>query len=102
MQVQALIGKACASCDKREFYSLTDENNRVFPIRRYQGADGSCRFEVYNCANLVGTGVKGAGKLLDATLIQDTKKAVEAKDDEMKQKNLYGACTSGHYKRGVL
>ena len=96
------FGKTCASCDKREIYSLTDENNRVFPTRRYQAADGSCRFEVYNCANLVGTGIKGAGKLLDVTLIQDAKRAVEAKDDETKQKNLYGACTSGHYKRGVL
>lgn len=43
--------KRCFECDKRKIYTLTDENERKFPIRRY--TVGDCRFEVYNCANLV-------------------------------------------------
>ena len=81
---------------------LTDENGRNFPTRRYLAADGDCRFEVYNCAGLIGMGVQGAGKLLDVSVLDEKSAAVMAKDNEIKQKNLYKSCTSGHYKRGVL
>ena len=96
------FGKACNQCDKRDMYGLTDENGRVFPVRRYLSADGSCRFEVYNCADLVGYGMQGAGKLLDVSLLENKSKAVEARDSEIQQKQIYNNCTSGHYKRGVL
>ena len=96
------FGKTCAKCDKKEIYTLTDENGRIFPVRRYIAANGECRFEVYNCADLVGLGVKGMGKLLDLTLVTDAKTAVQAKDGEIEQKKVYKNCTSGHYKRGVL
>ncbi len=46
------FSKTCASCDRREFYRLTDEDGRVFPLRRYCVSDMVCRFEVYNCAAL--------------------------------------------------
>ena len=81
---------------------LTDENGRNFPTRRYLSADGNCRFEVYNCADLIGTGVHGAGKILDVSVLDEKTEAVYAKDNEIKQKSLYKSCTSGHYKRGVL
>ena len=42
--------KKCFSCDKRNLYTLTDENDRKFPLRRYKITD--CRFELYNCAHL--------------------------------------------------
>ncbi|MBE7079780.1 MAG: U32 family peptidase [Clostridiales bacterium] len=96
------FGKTCNQCDKREIYGLTDENGRVFPVRRYLSADGNCRFEVYNCADLVGVGIQGAGKLLDVSVLANKSMAVEAKDSENKQKQIYKNCTSGHYKRGVL
>ena len=96
------FGKTCNKCDKRNVYALTDENGRVFPVRRYVSAEGHCRFEVYNCADLIGTGIRGAGKILDVSVFDDKKSAVDAKDSEMKQKGLYASCTSGHYKRGVL
>lgn len=96
------FGKTCNKCDKRDVYSLTDENGRVFPTRRYLAADGSCRFEVYNCADLVGTGLNGAGKLLDVSILADKPTAVAAKNNEFEQKSYYKNCTSGHYKRGVL
>ena len=92
------FGKTCKACDKKEIYSLTDENGRVFPVRRYVGADGNCRFEVYNCANLVGRGVKHAGKLFDFSL----GKAIDTNLDEQAQKKAFGAYTSGHTKKGVL
>ena len=96
------FGKTCNKCDKRTRYALTDENGRVFPTRRYVGADGNCRFEVYNCADLIGTGISGAGQLLDVSVLDKKCQAVDGKDSEMKQKGLYKSCTSGHYKRGVL
>jgi len=96
------FGKTCVSCDKKRVYTLTDENDRTFPVRRYQAADGSCRFEVYNCASLVGKGVKGAGKLLELTLQEDKTSALTAKEDEDTQRSIYGKYTSGHAHRGVL
>ncbi len=93
--------KTCSVCDKKAAYTLTDENGRQFPVRRYQAADGGCRFEVYNCARLVGVGVEGAGKLLDATL-GNAAQAVVSKENEEEQKQVYKRYTSGHYKRGVL
>ena len=96
------FGKTCSVCDKRSVYNLTDEGGRVFPVRRYLSAEGSCRFEVYNCASLIGVGAKNAGYLLDLTLVKEKGLAIEAKKDETAQKKLYDNPTSGHYKRGVL
>ena len=95
------FGKTCSACDKKPVYTLTDENGRVFPVRRYLSAGGACRFEVYNCADLIGQGVPCAGKLLDLTLVSDKEGASEADTDE-KQKGIYEKYTSGHLKRGVL
>ena len=94
--------KTCSHCDKKAVYSLTDENGRVFPVRRYVAADGACRFEVYNCASLVGRGAQAAGKLCDLSVTQDKLGAVRAIEDETLQKQVYQNYTSGHYKRGVL
>ena len=96
------FGKTCASCDQKGTYTLTDESGRAFPVRRYKGANGDCRFEVYNCADLISTGVNGGGKLLDLTLIKDKRVAIIAKDNIDEQKKVYQNYTSGHYKRGVL
>ena len=95
------FGKTCAKCDKRENYILTDENGREFPVRRYTATNGECRFEVYNCANLVSTGVKGAGKLIDLTVTSKKAQAVLAKESEEEQKRVYAKYTSGHLKKGV-
>ncbi|MBQ8284280.1 MAG: U32 family peptidase [Clostridia bacterium] len=96
------FAKTCNVCEKKSLYTLTDENNREFPVNRYTSADGSCRFEVYNCANLISKGINGAGKLLDLTITNDKKTAFEARHDEEKQKDIYKKYTSGHLKRGVL
>ena len=87
--------------DKKEEYTLTDENGRVFPVRRYTSTDGNCRFEVYNCTDLIGLGLKDAGLLLDLTLVEDVAGASIAKTEEQ-QKVIYENYTSGHFKRGVL
>ena len=94
--------KTCNICDKKDKYVLTDENGREFAVRRYRSADGACRFEVYNCAYLVGDGINGAGRLLDLSVVDDKKKALLAQADVETQKKLYGNYTSGHLKRGVL
>ena len=96
------FSKSCARCDKRERYRLTDENGRGFPVRRYVDADGNCRFEIYNCASLVGRGLVGAGKLIEITMQQEKALAVQTANDEGKQKKFYESYTSGHMKNGVL
>ncbi len=96
------FGKSCAACDKRSVYKLTDENGREFPVRRFQSAAGECRFEVYNCANLVGAGSKGAGRLVDGSVAADPKTAAAIADDEEAQKKFYGRYTAGHRKKSVL
>jgi hypothetical protein len=96
------FGKTCRQCDRREVYRLTDENGRAFPVRRYVGADGSCRFEVYNCASLIGKGVSGAGRLVDVSVQEDKSSAVKAVDNEQQQKQVYSSYTSGHIKNGVI
>ena len=94
--------KTCKSCDRKSIYSLTDENNRVFPVRRYVNASGECRFEVYNCAELIGK--SSSGQLLDCSILNEeqTEIAVMAKDNEEKQKLLYKSYTSGHRRKSVL
>ena len=96
------FGKTCSSCDKKNVYKLKDENEREFPMLRYNDAMGNCRFEVYNCANLIGSGVKDAGKLLDLSITQSKEKAMENICKEEKQKEVYKSYTSGHLKRGIL
>ncbi len=96
------FGKTCNDCDKLATYTLTDENGRNFPVRRYKNAKGDCRFEVYNCAFLVGENNHGAGALLDLTLTQDKVSAIQAQDHLQRQKQLYGNYTLGHTDKGVL
>ena len=96
------FGKTCAVCDKKALYNLTDENGRIFPVRRYVSANGNCRFEVFNCADLIGTGIRNMGQLLDLSITNNVQAAIEAKDSEVAQKCIYNKYTSGHFKRGVL
>lgn len=96
------FGKTCASCDKKRIYILTDENGRAFPVRRYVSAAGDCRFEVFNCAKLVGRGLAGMGKLLDCSAINDGGRAVALAEDEEAQRAFYGNYTAGHRKKSVL
>lgn len=94
------FGKTCKDCDKREAYTLTDENGRNFPLRRYLSPNGNCRFEVYNCASLVSKGAKDVGKLVDITTTNNFS-ALTAQT-EAAQKQIYRAFTSGHQKNSVL
>lgn len=95
------FGKTCAKCDKKDVYTLTDEHGRVFPVRRYLAADGACRFEVYNCVDLVGEGLKEAGRMYELTMTKEKAKVLSAQSAEA-QKAVYGSYTSGHFKRGIL
>lgn len=94
--------KNCNRCDRRLRYTLTDENGREFPVRRFVDGQGNCRFEIYNCAALVGKGVHGMGKLIECTMQQDKKAVLSAANNEAEQKSIFFAYTSGHYKNGVL
>lgn len=102
------FGKTCAECDKKPVYTLTDEDGRKFPLRRYKSAAGDCRFEVYNCAELVGAGgasgaaFVGGVKTLDLSVFAARSEALEAIESEAAQKELYQNYTSGHRKNSVL
>ncbi len=74
------FGKTCGTCDRREIYTLTDEEGRRFPLRRYRL--GGCRFEVFNCAPLDCEG--GANPLRDETV------------------KVEGAPTRGHAQRSMV
>ena len=93
--------KTCKTCDKRERYMLTDENGRKFPVVRSVRGDGSCRFEIYNCAALIATPLAGVGSLHDCT-VKSASKVLAVSGDIQKQKSLFGSYTSGHATRGVL
>jgi putative protease len=95
--------KTCGKCDKKSVYTLTDENSRQFPVRRYIVSNGECKFETYNCAKLVGNSITN-GKLLDCTLENGAELAeiVRAVGSEEKQKSLYEKYTYGHSKKSVL
>ena len=96
------FGKTCNRCDKKDTYVLTDENGRAFPVRRFMDSKGECKFEVFNCASLIGKGLVGAGQLIECTTQERKALAVQAKDNEGQQKSVYPTYTSGHTKNGVL
>ena len=62
------FGKTCSKCDRRKNYTLTDEENRAFPLRRYTVSE--CRFELYNCNPLKGK-IEGCNALADYTVEQN-------------------------------
>ena len=70
-------------------------------MRRYRSANGDCRFEVYNCADLIGK-TQGVGTLIDVTVAKDKSLIIAAKSDIDKQKDTCKQYTSGHSLRGVL
>lgn len=83
------FGRTCRSCDRRAVYTLTDENGRKFPLRRYETT--ACRFEIYNCANLLCG--KTAGVLADFTVTGDLSDKLCNADA---LKDALGATTRGH------
>lgn len=93
------FGKTCTACTKAQTYVLTDENGRNFPVRRFIGGDGNCRFEVYNCANLIGK-TTNAGVLADVSVCHE-KNIRDLSGNIQAQKNRFTEYTYGHATRGV-
>lgn len=95
------FGKKCATCDRRTRYTLTDDDNRRFPLRRYNISE--CRFEVYNCADLVSVNANGSrcGRLYDlslengATVLKELEKGTEPK-------KIFENYTRGHSNSRIL
>lgn len=95
--------KTCSVCDKRDFYTLTDEDSREFPVRRYIDGKGECRFEIYNCAYLATEGAEGVGALLDFTGREElSSRADKIARSEDEQKRAFLKRTSGHAKNSVI
>lgn len=96
--IYCTFGRKCGGCDRRYRYVLKDETGREFPVRRYETS--VCRFEVYNCAVLVG--VSPTGTLIDCSLNGDADRAVSLSRDIDGQKKYFGSYTYGHLKTPVL
>ena len=90
--------KNCASCNQRHFYRLRDEEGRIFLLRRYRLS--SCRFELFNCADLV-TVQDFAGALYDFTTIK-AQNAVLACQDLSLLKQILPSHTAGHFHHTVI
>ena len=88
--------KKCATCDKRSTYTLTDSTGRKFPLRRYNTSE--CRFEVYNCADLVTKGIT-AGKLFDFSLCDEM--TVKAVQNTKELEKIFTNYTRGHFANGI-
>ena len=91
------FGRTCSACDRRRVYTLTDESGRKFPLKRYELS--SCRFELYNCANLYSENTEG--RLCDFTLLDGVKLSREMSEDRS-VKHLLGDITRGHINSPVL
>ena len=97
------FGKTCGACDKRDFYTLTDENERKFSVRRYKDGLGECRFEIFNCAYLAGGAAAGGiVPLIDCTCEKDSAGLLRLYGDVEKQKTAFKNYTFGHAKSSVL
>lgn len=97
------FGKTCGACDKRDFYTLTDENERKFFVRRYKDGLGECRFEIFNCAYLAGgAATNGIVPLIDCTCEKDAADLLRLYGDAEKQKAAFKNYTFGHAKNSVL
>ena len=97
------FGKTCGACDKRDFYTLTDENERKFFVRRYKDGLGECRFEIFNCAYLAGgAATNGIVPLIDCTCEKDAADLLRLYGDAEKQKETFKNYTFGHAKNSVL
>ncbi len=96
------FARKCADCEKREFYTLTDEEGRRFPVRCYRAA-GACRFEVFNCAPLAAA-QDFANALTDiSALPMPVSKGITAHCFERESlKELLPQSTAGHSRGGVL
>ena len=93
------FGRSCSSCDRRARYTLTDEGNRQFTLRRYEV--GSCRFEIFNCAELVSENCY-TGRLYDFSVQSDPEAAERAAADVSQLKNLFRNYTKGHSETPIL
>ena len=96
--VHCPFGRACACCDRRRRYTLTDEAGRVFPLLRYRTS--ACRFELYNSALLAvreSLLPRGAARLYDLTGLTEAEKEcfLAGRGEELPH-------TGGAFKRGVL
>lgn len=91
--------KTCKTCDRRNWYHLTDEDGRVFPVRRYQLS--SCRFELLNCHSLVNA-PRGGSVLIDLTGVEHPQAVLSARGDVAELKGIFGSFTAGHEKNSVI
>lgn len=96
------FGKKCSACEKRDRYTLTDEEGRKFPVRRYR-ASGNCRFELFNCAPLNAC-QDFANALIDisALPVSAAKGVVGHCFERDALKEILPKSTAGHSRGGVL
>lgn len=91
--------KKCATCDRRANYKLKDENGREFTLRRYN--IDSCRFELYNCADLVSE-QNFTGLLAELTLTENPDLTNGMLRNGENLRNFFRNRTQGHSVKPIL
>ena len=91
--------KKCATCDRRANYKLKDENGREFTLRRYN--INSCRFELYNCADLVSE-QNFTGLLAELTLTENPDLTNGMLRNGENLRNFFRNRTQGHSVKPIL
>ncbi len=95
------FGGSCGCCDKREYYRMTDEEDRQFLLRRYRLSGNFCRFEVYNCASLAA--YNGRTSLFIDTAGEKNASALPAAAHSPDRvKSLVRRATAGHADKSLL
>lgn len=93
------FGRKCSDCNKPNVFTLKDENNRIFKVRRYKLS--SCRFEIYNNA-LLYSKKRFESEIYDfTTLSQAEKEKLSAVYFNNKKWELEIPYTSGNLTKGV-
>lgn len=92
-------GYECDKCDRGDSQTLTDEDKRIFPMRRYNIS--SCRFEVFNCATLIN---ESKGNVLINGLTcgkSQINYMIKNKNDFRALKTQFDNFTTGHYNKPI-
>lgn len=88
--------RTCGDCDRRKTYRLTDENGRVFSLRRYRMAAPWCKFEVFNCVPLAAYNGRSSA-LVDLSVNFDFRSIQHA----FEPVGVLPGSTSGHKNRSL-
>ncbi len=91
--------KRCSMCNKKNVYTLIDDNNRKFALLRYNASE--CRFKLYNNSILISKNFENTIQNL-VTLTDNDIKILTSDIEVSQKKNLIQNYTQGNFIKGTL